>query len=408
MRKLSILLLCLIACFPSCLTYACTSVIISGKLTKDGRPLMWKNRDTGTLENCVIYQKGERYAYLAIINSNSITRPRSVWMGVNEKGFAIMNTLSYNLSDSANDLGGKYNGAIMKRALEVCADIADFKNLLDTLPRPLYATANYGVIDAAGGASYFETNQTSYKQFDVNDPLVCPKGYLARANFSESGIDKAGKGYPRYQQVQIEMDRAIDQELSVTPQWIFNTLSRSFVNPVMGIDLTSGNYNKPVTNGWFTEEDFIARRKSSCAAVVQGVKKNENVSQTIMWTVLGYPPVTPAIPLWVAAGNAGLPKVVTYSPEIKDAPLCHYADSLRQQVYSYEYGDNKQDYFNWELLYNKENTGLMQKTRKFETTLFSVYDGVVEKLRTKRDLDKTAVLKLYHKIDGEILDWMKQ
>lgn len=408
MRKLSVLLSCLIICFPFCFMYACTSVIISGKLTKDGCPLMWKNRDTGTLENCVIYQKGERYAYLAIINSKSIAQPRSVWMGVNEKGFSIMNTLSYNLSDSANDLGGKYNGAIMKRALEVCADINDFKNLLDTLPRPLYATANYGVIDAAGGASYFETSQTSYKQFDVNDPMVCPKGYLARANFSESGIDKVGKGYPRYQQVQIEMDRAIDQGLSVTPQWMLNTLSRSFVNPVMGIDLTSGNYNKPVTNGWFTEEDFIARRKSSCAVVVQGVKKNENVSHTIMWTVLGYPPVTPAIPLWVAAGNAGLPKVVTYSPEIKDAPLCHFADSLRQQVYSYEYGDNKQDYFNWELLYNRENTGLMQKTRKFETTLFSVYDSVVERLRTKRDLDRTSVLALYHKIDGEILDWMKQ
>ena len=86
MRKISILL-CLMVCFPSCFMYACTSVIISGKLTKDGRPLMWKNRDTGTLENCVIYQKGERYAYLAIINSNSIAQPRSVWMGVNEKGF---------------------------------------------------------------------------------------------------------------------------------------------------------------------------------------------------------------------------------------------------------------------------------------------------------------------------------
>ena len=407
MRKISILL-CLMVCFPSCFMYACTSVIISGKLTKDGRPLMWKNRDTGTLENCVIYQKGERYAYLAIINSNSIAQPRSVWMGVNEKGFSIMNTLSYNFSASDNDLGGKYNGAIMKRALEVCANVTDFKNLLDTLPRPLYATANYGVIDAAGGASYFETNQQSYKQFDVNDLQVCPKGYLVRANFSESGVDKAGKGYPRYQQVQIEMDKAIEQNLSITPQWIFNTLSRSFVNPVMGVDLTSGNYNKPVTNGWFTEEDFIARRKSSCAVVVQGVKKNENVSQTIMWTVLGYPAVTPAIPLWVAAGNAGLPKAVTYSPRIKDAPLCHFADSLRQLVYSYEYGDNKQEYFNWELLYNKKKTGLMQKTQKFETTLFSAYDGVVEKLRTKRDLDRMLVLELYHKIDGDILDWMKQ
>lgn len=407
MRRLVLLVLCLTAWLPSCFIHACTSVIVSGKLTADGRPLMWKNRDTGTMENCVVYRTGERYAYLAVVNSNSAAQPKSVWMGVNEKGFAIMNTLSYNLFSPGSDLGGKNNGAIMKRALEVCADIHDFKNLLDTLPRPLYASTNYGVIDAAGGASYFETGQDSYKQFDVNDPLVCPKGYLARANFSESGIDKVGKGYPRFQQVQTAMDKALEQRQSITPQWMMGTLSRSFANPVMGIDLTSGYYNKPYTNGWFTEEDFIARRKSSCAVVVQGVKKQEDASQTIMWTVIGYPPVTPAVPLWVAAGKEGLPKAVAYSPEIKDAPLCHFADSLRQQVYSYAYGDNRQEYFNWELLYNREGTGFMQKTQQFENTLFSAYGSVIDKLRKKRTLDTSLVLELYRQTDEKIMNWTK-
>lgn len=32
---------------------ACTSAIISGKVTPDGRPIMWKNRDTDNLKNCV-------------------------------------------------------------------------------------------------------------------------------------------------------------------------------------------------------------------------------------------------------------------------------------------------------------------------------------------------------------------
>ena len=30
---------------------ACTSAIVSGKLTANGRPLMWKNRDTNDLNN---------------------------------------------------------------------------------------------------------------------------------------------------------------------------------------------------------------------------------------------------------------------------------------------------------------------------------------------------------------------
>ena len=32
---------------------ACTSAIITGKATPDGRPLMWKHRDTGELNNKV-------------------------------------------------------------------------------------------------------------------------------------------------------------------------------------------------------------------------------------------------------------------------------------------------------------------------------------------------------------------
>ena len=32
---------------------ACTSAIISGKVTPDGRPIMWKNRDAENLKNCV-------------------------------------------------------------------------------------------------------------------------------------------------------------------------------------------------------------------------------------------------------------------------------------------------------------------------------------------------------------------
>ena len=164
-------------------TSACTSVIISGRLTQDGRPLMWKNRDTSNPYNCVVYQQGERYGYVAVANSNTARHPRSVWMGVNERGFAIMNTQSYNLAEPDDTLGSKANGAILKRALEICETVEDFKTLLDTLPHPLYATTNYGVIDAKGGAAYFETGHNGYQLFDVNDTLNCPKGYIARANY---------------------------------------------------------------------------------------------------------------------------------------------------------------------------------------------------------------------------------
>ncbi len=38
---------------------ACTSVIVSGRVTKDGRPLIFKNRDTSTLHNMTIIGQGQ-------------------------------------------------------------------------------------------------------------------------------------------------------------------------------------------------------------------------------------------------------------------------------------------------------------------------------------------------------------
>ena len=45
MRK-KLLLLCVV-CLQALASLACTSFIVSGRVTPDGRPLMFKNRDTG-------------------------------------------------------------------------------------------------------------------------------------------------------------------------------------------------------------------------------------------------------------------------------------------------------------------------------------------------------------------------
>ena len=53
MKKL-LLLFVLCLCFPV-VDKACTSIIITGKATPDGRPLMWKHRDTGAPYNHISY-----------------------------------------------------------------------------------------------------------------------------------------------------------------------------------------------------------------------------------------------------------------------------------------------------------------------------------------------------------------
>ena len=153
---------------------ACTSFIISGKATSDGRPILFKNRDTGTLSNITVLKQGEKYRYAGIANAKDTTA-KEIWAGHNETGFAIMNTAAYNLNEKDEKL--ELEGVLMRRALEVCATLEDFEHLLDTLPRPLCVDANFGVIDAHGGCAYYETGNQGYVKFDANDPAVAPEGY---------------------------------------------------------------------------------------------------------------------------------------------------------------------------------------------------------------------------------------
>lgn len=375
---------------------ACTSAIISGKVTPDGRPIMWKNRDTGNLENCVRYMKGEKYGFIAITSYDD--NPKSVWMGTNDTGFAIMNTLSYNLNEDEGEGSSVRNGSVMKRALEICATVADFRHYLDTLSRPMNVRTNYGVIDTQGNGSYFEVNSTSYVEYDVNDPLVAPHGFIVRSNYSFSGQLNEGAGYVRYQEAQEKLFTA-SASGEITPRWLFSNLSRSFHNPLLGIDLKDGKHNKPETSGWFVEQDFIARQKTSCAVVIQGVRPGEDASFTTMWTVIGYPPVTPAVPVWLKGAEKKLPKALTLD-ENKHVPLCDASNVLREKIYSYHRGTNTENYFHWELLFNRSGNGYMQQTERLEEELFDRFYSAIETWRAESVIPEKLIFKLYDDCDA--------
>lgn len=382
---------------------ACTSAIVSGKVTPDGRPLMWKNRDTSTDQNCVKHFKGEKYSFIAIVNSNS-ANPRSVWMGTNDAGFSIMNTLSYNLKEKKEgESGGARNGSVMRRALEICATVDDFKHFLDTLSQPRKVETNYGVIDARGGAAYFETDDYNYTMYDVNDPSVAPGGYLVRTNYSFAGKLNEGAGHVRYQEAERQLSIA-SATGELTPGWFFSELSRSFANPLMGIDLKDGRFNKPNTTGWFVEQDFIARKKSTCAAVVQGVKPEENPELTVMWTVIGYPPVTPAVPLWVKGDSKKLPSLLVRDAETKVSPLCDKALILRNRVYSYTRGTDAERYFNFELLYNPQQTGYIQLITPIEKEVIHKTENALARWREKNGINVTELYALYNELNMYVTD----
>lgn len=374
--------------------YACTAAVISGRVTPDGRPLMWKQRDTDFRQNCVACFSGSGYSFVAVVNSVE-EHPEEVWIGTNEAGFSIMNTQSYNLVEVApGEERGAANGRMMKRALEVCATVQDFCLFLDTLSRPMMVEANVGVIDAQGGAALFEVDYYKYIMYDANNAKDAPCGYIARTNFSFAGGVNAGAGYVRYMQEDKLLMPASAMKL-ITPQWIFEEAARSFANPILGIDLKSGQFNRPRTTGWFVDQDFIARRSTASSVVVQGVKKGEHPELTTMWTVLGYPPTGVAVPVWVKGAVQGLPSLLARDALSGEAPAATYAMRLADTVFSYSQGMGTDRYFDWEKLHNASGTGLMQRLVPLERRLFSGAEQRLEQWRSNGRIDEAEMRRLY-------------
>ena len=401
MKSNQMILVCMMAIAFVCTSvpaWACSSAVISGKVTPDGRPLLWKNRETGHLKNHMVYVKGEKYDFVANVNSDNFPKLKEAWVGSNTAGFALMNTQSYNLEkgDIADDDRGPKNGEVIYRALEICATVADFCHFLDTIQKPSGIEANFGVIDAQGGAAMFEVDEHTYKMFDANDPNVAPHGYIARTNFSNGGELNVGYGYVRYLEVERVLSKACAMG-GITPQLIFTDLARSFRNNILDIDLKSGNFNAPKASGWFTDQDSIPRKDTSCSIVVQGVKKGENPELGIVWTILGYPPTSVAVPLWV---KDNLPAVVSYNKELVASPLSAASLQLAQdKVFHYKQGGGTNHYLHWENLYNLQGTGIMQKLMKAEDEVYRNTLPLIQEFNQNKKVDSKKLDVYYKDLD---------
>ena len=354
---------------------ACTSAIITGRLTPDGRPLMWKHRDTGTLDNRMEWFEGKEYSFLSLVNAGS--KGGESWMGSNEVGFSIMNTASYNLKDDdVKEMDQE--GTLMHKALGECRTIADFEKFLDNCPRPIRVEANFGVIDADGGAAYYEVNNTEWIKVDVNDTRIAPHGYLVYTNFSFTGRPNEGFGYIRYDTAENAM-RVKAREGNITPVWIMNNLSRSFVNSLIDIDMEK---LAKIGSGWITDSDYIPRNSTASSVVFQGLKKGDAPDKTILWTTLGYTPVSATIPLFVAARDKQPAFVLKNNKPEMTCPINDLSMELKKNVFSQHRG-NGQDYVNYNVLSNKKGTGYMQKVKRLDEKIYESFIPYICKFHSK-------------------------
>mgnify|MGYP006328857407 CR=1 FL=1 len=75
-----IFLISVISIFP------CTTAVVSGKATDDGRPLLLKNRDADALQNKLVYFFDGKYRFIGLVNSED-KENKDVWCGFNAAGF---------------------------------------------------------------------------------------------------------------------------------------------------------------------------------------------------------------------------------------------------------------------------------------------------------------------------------
>lgn len=192
-RLLSIaLLLMAVRPFPG---HGCTTAVISPGAGQDGRPMLWKNRDTDFLNNKVIYVHETPYSYLALVNAEDRSG-RWAYAGLNSAGFAIFNSVAYNLPESGGEMKD-LEGTIMADALRTCASIADFEKYVSASLGPsLGSLANFGVMDAEGGAALFEVSNHAYKKYLASES---PEKYIVNTNFARSGEAGTGAGYLRFE-----------------------------------------------------------------------------------------------------------------------------------------------------------------------------------------------------------------
>ena len=244
--------------------------------------------------------QGAIYAYTGLFPTRDSLH-RLAYAGINEVGFAISNNLSYNLRPKGANMD-THNGELMAEALGTCRTLEDFTALLDSKAAPRGISANFAVIDACGGAAYFEAGDSSYVRYDVPEG-----GYLFRTNYSISGEDGRGSGYARFATMKELMARRAGKGLRPNRKFdavFFLDAGRSFVNVLDG-----GNALCCKRSGLIYEHDFIPRSTTVASIVIEGVVPGDPANGGILWAAPGYTPTCYAVPVWVAAGS-DIPEIV--------------------------------------------------------------------------------------------------
>ena len=159
----------------------CTCVIVTGSASAGEWAVLAKNRDWSDLRNKPVYvpsktivvdgESVETYAYTAV---------NTYWMGMNERGLAVVNSLMTALEGDGQGYSWD-NGELNQKILELCDSVEQVCQMLNETngiigPNNRGCATCIGVIDRLGNGAFIEVSPTEAYAEHVSD------GYQSRAN----------------------------------------------------------------------------------------------------------------------------------------------------------------------------------------------------------------------------------
>jgi hypothetical protein len=227
----------------------------------------------------------------------------------------------------------------MKLALGACATVKDFEDLLVREKGKWDLATNFGVIDAEGGACFFETRRDSFVKFDTRDPRVAPFGTIVRTNFAFTSPDQMlGGGFDRFERIGHIIEAARPQG-RIDARFILREASRDLISEKLHSNpLARPLPDDPAAPLYVHTNDTINRNTSVSALVFEGAPSRDQAHLGTMWVLLGQPVAGVAVPVWPAAGRVPAPTTGPGTAPLNDvsrALVAYLYPDQRGRMYQY-------------------------------------------------------------------------
>ncbi len=355
----------------------CTIGAAAGSATADGRPMIWKTRDWREQNNEIFWNQGEKYRFLSVANAGS----PSTLMGLNERGFAILNSVSSDLPGGR----GFNNASIQSHALGTCATVEEFEDLLKSTNSTGRATqANFAVMDSTGRAAIFETSGNEYWKYEAGDPRVAPDGYVLRTNFTMNGGGEGG--IERYRRTTALIPE-LHADGGISHIDLLRTQMRDFSDSESKpVDVPFSGSVSEGPEGYWPTSVSICRSSSVSAAVFHGVRPGEPAISTTMWTLLGQPATTITVPYWAVG------EVPPEANGPRTAPLCDEANRIRALLFGE--GEHR-SFINTRALRDGRGGGLWSVTFAAEDSIFAATETLLNGWR-RGTISRSEMLEKEH------------